>query len=233
MQQKYQPTDLQRDFKVFYDENLRGKYEELEVKRQKYIKKVKKILLGFIIFVAATVILCVNGIISEEIYTSKCFLGCIMAMIFITSYVCSTLFAKYRAETKSTVMKKILSFWGKFTYSSHSTSKIRITDLRKSGLFRDFNQDTTDDSFHGVYRYTEFCVAEKKLLIRGKKSSHSVFEGIIILLGLNKEFKGQTTVEHKALFSRFHDILRHCNSFKFSTIYRSASFLSFSSSVRI
>lgn len=218
MPQNDKQAELQRDFKSFYNANLRRKYEQLEPERQKYVKKFKKSLLIFVILAVAIIILCVTGIIPEGIYSSNVFLWICTVMAFFAAYVYSIPFAQYRAATKSLIMKQILSFWGKFSYSSHSNSKINVTDLRKSGLFQDFNGNTTDDSFQGLYNNAEICVAEKELFVKEEKGERSIFEGIVILLGFSKKFKGKTVVKHKGFLFPLKSFLKRCNRFNFFTV---------------
>lgn len=219
MQQNDKLTDLQRDFKAFYDKKLRSKYEELELKRQQYMKKFKKPLLRFVAFAVVIAFLCVVGIIPEKVYSSIAFLYVCLSVMFFALYVCALQFIDYRAESKSSVTKSILSFWGKFSYSSSSKSKIRATDLRRSDLFEDFDRHTADDSFQGSYNHSQFCVSEESLLVRGEKSEHTIFKGIVILLGFNKNFKGQTVVEEKGRFFPLRNILSKCSTFKLSTLF--------------
>ena len=62
---------LKEDFKKYYDKELRGKFEELEPIRQKYLKSFFRRILFFVIVVAIYIYFCMNGFISEETYSSK------------------------------------------------------------------------------------------------------------------------------------------------------------------
>ena len=144
----YKLAKLQQDFKFFYDANLRRKYEQLEPARQKYLGEFKTRFAISAAIVLIVIFLCMRGIICQQIYSSDWFIKLSVMVVIGMVYICSLPFKYYRADTKSLVMDKILSFWGTFKYSVVST--IDDEDIKDSELFPHYNKDKTDDSFSGI-----------------------------------------------------------------------------------
>ena len=190
----YKLAQQQQDFKKFYDENLRHKYEQLEPARKKYLAKFQRRIIGCVAFILLIIFLCTIGTISKQLYLSEGFMKLSALVVFLMFIFCHVPIVDYCVETKSLVMDKILSFWGTFEYSPIST--VSEEDIKKSELFPKFNRDDTDDSFEGTYNNTKISVAEKELRIKGNKHDYSVFDGVIILLNFNKKFRGQTVVKN-------------------------------------
>lgn len=190
----YKLAKIQQDFKLFYDANLRQKYEQLEPARKKYLTRFQRRIVGSIAFILLIIFLCANGIISKQFYDSDGFIKLSALAIFGMFIYCHAPIVDYCIETKSLVMDKILSFWGTFEYSPIST--VSEEDIKKSEIFPTFNREETDDSFEGTYNDTKISVAEKELRIKGNKHDYCVFDGVIILLKFNKKFKGHTVVKN-------------------------------------
>ncbi len=207
MKVNYELAKLQQDFKLFYDKNLRQKYEQLEPARKKYLNIFWRRFITCMAIVLFVIFLCINGTISKELYTSEGFLKLFMFILIAMGYVCIVPFFDYCVETKSLVMDKILSFWGTFQYSFVST--INTKDIEKSEMFSQFDNTETDDSFEGTHKNTKISVSEQKLLVKGSKNDYSIFKGVIILLEFNKKFRGKTVVKHRGNFgAMFKDNLR-------------------------
>ena len=194
----YKLAELQQNFKTFYDENLRQKYEQLEPIRQKYLNKFWFRFIVSTAIVLITICLCCTGFIRERVYSSDWFIRLAVLAIVVMVVMCCIPFSDYCAETKSLVMNKILSFWGTFEYSFVST--IDNSDIDKSEIFPYHNREETDDSFAGIYNGTKISVAEKELRVKGNKHDCCVFDGVIILLKFNKKFKGKTVVKNRVNF---------------------------------
>lgn len=191
----YKLARLQQNFKSFYDANLRRKYEQLEPARQKYLGIFKTRFTICAAIVLGVVFLCMNGTICKQTYTAEWFFKLSAFILVGMFYLCSLPFKDYRADTKSLVMDKILSFWGTFKYSVLST--IDDEDIKNSELFARYDKDKTDDSFSGMYNDTRICVSEKNLLVKGNKNDYSVFRGVLILLEFDKYFNSKTVVKHR------------------------------------
>lgn len=192
----YDLMHAQQDFKYFYDKNLRGKYQELEPVRRQFLHKFIVRLTSFSLLFLLTYLLCYADIIPAAVYEARWFIN-IFCFLFILAIVLIKMpVDNYCHKTKSTVMRKILSFWGNFAYKN-SSSFVRKESIKKSELFNYYNREETDDSFCGEYKKTSICVSEHDLRIHGNKGDTIIFRGIFILLEFNKKFKGQTVVKSK------------------------------------
>jgi hypothetical protein len=186
----------QQKFSDFYQQNLREIYTQLESVRHEKIQSViiRTLVSGAIIFFIWW--LCYIDFISSEVYESEGFLKFCGLFLFGGAYLIYEPFESYRTTTKNRVMKIILSFWGKFTYS-HEKDIIGDPVLKKSEIFTYFNQTEVDDAFWGHYNGVEIDVSEHDVMIHGDKGNTHIFKGALIMLDFPKKFKGQTVVLNK------------------------------------
>ncbi len=180
----------------FYQQNLREIYTQLEPVRREKIHSViiRTLVSGAIIFFIWW--LCYIDFISSEVYKSEGFMKFCGLFLFGAAYLIYEPFESYRTTTKNRVMKIILSFWGKFTYS-HEKDIIGDPVLKKSEIFTYFNQTEVDDAFWGHYNGVEIDVSEHDVMIHGDKGNTHIFKGALIMLDFPKKFKGQTVVLNK------------------------------------
>ena len=186
----------QQKFSDFYQQNLREIYTQLEPVRHEKIQSViiRTLVSGAIIFFVWW--LCYIDFISSEVYESEGFMKFCGLFLFGGAYLIYEPFESYRTTTKNRVMKIILSFWGKFTYS-HEKDIIGDPVLKKSEIFTYFNQTEVDDAFWGHYNGVEIDVSEHDVMIHGDKGNTHIFKGALIMLDFPKKFKGQTVVLNK------------------------------------
>lgn len=186
----------QQKFSDFYQQNLREIYTQLEPVRREKIHSViiRTLVSGAIIFFIWW--LCYIDFISSEVYKSEGFMKFCGLFLFGAAYLIYEPFESYRTTTKNRVMKIILSFWGKFTYS-HEKDIIGDPVLKKSEIFTYFNQTEVDDAFWGHYNGVEIDVSEHDVMIHGDKGNTHIFKGALIMLDFPKKFKGQTVVLNK------------------------------------
>ena len=187
---------MQRDFKVFYDNNLRQIYEMLEPTRRLYLKKFWKRFLFTVAVVLFIWSLCHFDFIGPNIYGSEPFMliGTILALL--TVFWISFPFLNYHDNVKSKVMVKLLEFWGKFEYF-RKKKIINYFTLQQSEIFTYFNSEDVDDAFSGTYKNADLKVSEHSLRIHGSKGDIVIFNGVFILLKFNKSFKSKTVLLSK------------------------------------
>ena len=191
-----QLADTQHKFLDFYQQNLREIYTQLEPVRH---EKIFSVIVRSIIVSAIVLFvwwLCHIDFITAKVYESETFMKFCGVFMFGGAYLIYEPFESYRTTTKNRVMKIILSFWGKFTYS-HEKDIIGDPVLKKSELFTYFNETEVDDAFWGYYNDVEIDVSEHDVMIHGNKGNTHIFKGALIMLDFPKKFKGQTVVIHK------------------------------------
>lgn len=192
---------IQRDFRLFYEQNLRQIYEMLEPKRQKYLKLFLKRFFFFLATGLFIWVLCRTDFISPQIYKDKNFQDFCFLLVLIALYILNLPFSAYIEETKMSVMEKLLSFWGYFTYSHKNI--ISQQNIEKSELFTFFDREDTDDAFCGMYKGTEMSVCEHELRIHSKKGDITTFRGVLILLKFNKRFKSKIVALNRGRWLNF------------------------------
>ena len=189
-------ADLQANFLQYYRQNLGDKFEALETVRRDYLFSFYKRCVFFSLLTAFIVFLFVIGFFSEKFLNSELSVYSLCLYIGIAWTILSQPFRSYKKNTKRLVMDKILAFFGNFTYSMHAATKDAV--LKQSGLIGKFDNQYADDFFSGTYHGVKMQVSDEKLtvIVRTNKGSYekTVFDGIIIVLDMNKDFSGQTIV---------------------------------------
>ncbi|MBP5216014.1 MAG: DUF3137 domain-containing protein [Alphaproteobacteria bacterium] len=193
----YKLAETQSKFGQFYQKNLRDIYQQLEPKRFKYIRRFFITAVIGLFLIGSLLLLCSSGYISPKVYESEGFIKLAMIALCCFGVALYTPFHQYRTETKSRVMRKILSFWGDFKYF-HEQNIIGTSLIKDSELFTYFNREEIDDAFRGTYKNASLEVSEHNLRIHGNKGDTNIFKGIFILLDFNKKFAGKTLVLSRA-----------------------------------
>ncbi|MBP3687070.1 MAG: DUF3137 domain-containing protein [Alphaproteobacteria bacterium] len=192
-------AEIQRQFRAFYDEKLKGQYEELEEKRKPYLKRFCWRAVLLIVFVAGSYYF---GILNYMVEKDNDVAGTIwgFALLLLCAYWWQPV-ENYKQDTKMLAMNKILSFWGNLTYRTCPGEVHSQTVLKQSMLFDAFNRREYDDCFEGSYNGVKIAVSEQELRdVHGSgknKRDVQIFKGILISLEMNKQFDGQTVVHAK------------------------------------
>ena len=106
----------------------------------------------------------------------------------------------YRKKSKNQLMPEFIKYFDGFSYQFEGTVNSFVVE--KSRLINNYNSCSGDDYFSGTYKNVEMIVSEEKFekvtttYNNGKRQDHrsTVFDGILVLLSLNKDFSGQTVV---------------------------------------
>ncbi len=107
----------------------------------------------------------------------------------------------YKGQVKATVYPKIFAFFGRdFEYSSKSP--IKMADLEWSDIVPSHSDADMEDYVKGLYSGVSIELVEARLRKQkgfGKSSrTVTVFDGVCIVLGMNKQFSGKTIVRRDA-----------------------------------
>lgn len=190
-------AELQSRFLEYYKQNLGHKFAGLEDIRKENLFFFWKWLVIFVLIAGFWISLHSFGVLSAEIYDDKSWGGYVVGIYFIIAFmVLSYPVNDFASKTKNMTMEKILAFFGNFRYYEGRCTK--TCDVEKCKLFGFFDKQHGDDFFCGVYKDVQIQVSEEWLTrrVRTKNGSHdaTVFDGIIIILEMNKNFSGQTIV---------------------------------------
>lgn len=201
---------LKADFKQFFDTKFSRDFLELEKARKKYLLYFWLLLL---IAVAVLAIINLSLILfgSRETMFNDNYLGIMYILVAAAIFIIQSPVKRFKKKVKNQVMEKMLGFFGSFRYVYQQN--LSDTLLRKTCLFGDYENSEGDDFFDGAYKNTGIKVSEQKLTktVRTRKGSRqvTVFDGIIIQLDMNKNFKGQTVVKtDRGIFNKFYGISR-------------------------
>ncbi len=183
-------ASTQQKFYDFYKTSLQSLYQELEQERHTCLRQLFKTL--FALFATILIVLLLfqfNILTADNTYEQWFSLISTVAVIFFVIMLYMP-FLQYRNTTKCKVMKKLISFWGKFTYCGSDI--IGPDTIKRAELFSYFNRSDVDDSFKGEYRGTNIKISEQNLKIHGNRGETNIFSGVMIMLELPQKNRGKT-----------------------------------------
>ncbi len=165
---------------------------------QKFEKERKKRLLKFCMYI---IILSVLLIGASFVYFSNPeglwqeLIGGIIGVPSIFLLIIIPLYMKDSIifDIKSMCMKKLISAFENITWTG-ANSQITDVEMKKSGLFKNVDGHTTDDSLIGKYKDVSFKVDE---LYTYGDSSKASFKGVILVFKSNKIIRNNTIIENK------------------------------------
>lgn len=100
--------------------------------------------------------------------------------------------AGYKRSIKSQIFPAVFRFFGdEFHY--HAVPLTSVDQFMPSGLIPDYKKVYAEDHIQGMYQDVRIDIMEATLLVGNKKTMVG-FEGVLILLSMNKNFSGQTIV---------------------------------------
>ena len=209
--------EQQNKFNSYYEQVLRPKLEQSDKIRRRYLGIFFILLLMATVFyplmIYAILTMSTDGLVG---------LGSILGA---SGFVILTLRGPiyfYKKKVKNNIMSDFANFFGTFSYENGKYLPDNL--LIKSELFKNYNTHSGDDYFYGTYKDVGIMISEEKLQkitvsyetstnIDGyttKKQNtrkKTIFQGICILLTMNKNFKGRTVVlKDKGLFNVFKHI---------------------------
>lgn len=213
MSESRNTKQLRADFENYYQFVLAPKFASIEAVRKKYLRFF---IIGLLIIFVILPAICAglfwlflqqnNG---EFHYHGDLPLGTVFfALLILIAIVSSPMFL-YKRKAKNQVMPEFIKYFGDFEYTFMNC--IDDDTIRKSLLFDRYNTHLGDDYFCGCFQEVGMTVSEENLQFAERQeksiSIQKVFNGIIILLEMNKNFAGQTVVlKDKGIFNAFNQI---------------------------
>jgi len=118
---------------------------------------------------------------------------------------------KFTTSFKNRIIPKIIGYFGDFTYKI--SGKIKEEILKKSHIIPQYNTYKSEDYIQGQFKGVVLEFVETHLIREHNKGQKTMFSGMLVLLEMNKSFKGNTIVRTgggsvKTLFSSIDTILR-------------------------
>ena len=178
--------------------NFYKKYEKeitpyIEKYEKERIKEICKLIILPTIIILILALYQFNTVLVIAIYG-----GFFIFRYFKNKYFCGN--KKFKSLVKKDLLPKILESIEGISWCS---GKETISDetIRKSQLFESYNIRENDDAFTGEYKGVTFKVSETNLSHESgsgdDRTVSTVFNGILILIDLNKETKAHTIIETK------------------------------------
>lgn len=204
-------AELKAGFERFYTEHLLPIAQVTEKIRQKYLHYFIFGCLFAFVTVPAIILWIINY--QEQLRTQPVqddwkIPAAYFLIMLIIAVAASPLYL-YRKKSKNQLMPEFIKYFNGFSYQFEGTINSAI--VQKSRLIGDYNSHSGDDYFSGTYKNVEMIVSEEEFekvtatYNNGKRQEHrsTVFDGIIILLSMNKDFSGQTVVfQDKGLLNK-------------------------------
>lgn len=186
----------------YKNEKFLNFYKKYEKEITPYIGKYEKTRIKYAILF--TILAILSTVLFERFIILDFSLGAIISMgLFDFCVICiiyDKINSKLKNKIKQTFIPKIIQTLGEIHWNTGNTI-ISDTILEKSKLFESYNVRSNDDTFEGKYNGIEFKVSETNLSYESgsgdKRTVSTVFNGIIILIGSNKETKAHTIIETK------------------------------------
>ncbi len=213
MAEKRNTDQLRAGFENFYQTVLEPEFSGIEASRKKYLRFF---IIGLLIIFVILPAICAglfwlflqqnNG---EYHYHGDLPLGTIFfALLVLIAIVSSPVFF-YKRKAKNRVMPEFIKYFGDFEYAFMNC--IDDDTIRKSLLFDEYNTHLGDDYFCGCFQEVGMVISEEKLQFAEQHekgvSIQKVFNGILILLEMNKNFAGKTVVlKDKGIFNAFNQM---------------------------
>lgn len=213
MQESEEIIRLRKGFETYYNNVLLPKLAQVEIERKKYLRYF---IFGLIIVFLILPLLCGGLFLLFLInhggsyhFEGEVPVDTIFFILLILIAIVSSPLHFFKNKSKNHLMPDLVKYFGDFSYVYECF--IDDDTLRKSQLFNGYNRHSGDDYFSGVYQNVTITVSEEELLYHthnGKRSSTTtVFDGIVIMLSMNKKFSGQTVVfKDWGLFNSFHKL---------------------------
>ena len=105
----------------------------------------------------------------------------------------------FENKIKDKIMSEVCKCFGNLEWE-----KCLLYNERKifscSNLIPDFSSSIFDDYFRGSYKDVGFEIIEAKCSVGSGKNRRTVFDGVIVRLDMNKNFKGNTVIRPDSMF---------------------------------
>ena len=190
--------ELKAGFDNFWMQKLLPYQQELEKTRKKYLRIF---LLHFCLVTLVAIAIspwAFEGGFWHENMTEEqtCKQFATIVLILIAFDATKWARNKFRKESKNRVMPQLIKYFDGFSYQFGGG--IDLATISKSKLLPSYHMRISDDCFSGTYKKVDIKVSEehlKRIEHSDKSSSEiTIFQGVIVVLTVNKKFDGQTIV---------------------------------------
>jgi hypothetical protein len=195
------PPEAHEDFTAYYTRNVQPRIAEFEEKRLKALQECKRRMniayaVFFAIVLAGAALLGYIPGLFESSHTGdgRDLLGVALVPGLLLWAWTQHPDKNYRDSVKASIFPILFKIFGS-DFEYQTKSPLGIKKLKSSGIIPYHDREHTEDYVKGTYENTSIELMEARLEIKGTKRDITVFQGIIILLGMNKKFTGHTVVK--------------------------------------
>lgn len=107
----------------------------------------------------------------------------------------------FESKIKEKIMGPICKCFGNMSWSQ-SYLTFDAERFVEAGLFRNFDSFDVDDAFVGTYKDCDIDIVEAEFTVGSGKNRSTVFNGLLIKLDMNKNFKGHTLLTENTFFHK-------------------------------
>lgn len=227
MQEKY--YEILKDsleIQKIYSENIAPMFRAYEVYRRKNAFKYRiwYLVSVIIVLLACSIFPIIAFVKIQDVLIIGLLCAFVFCLFFLSLYICSMTrkFEKnFLITLKVNCLPEILKYLGDFEWG-HNKKVIADSELNQSGLFADFNKRTLDDEFQGSYKGVNFDICETELLYEtnwgGRRTTLSVFKGVIMSFDLGRTIKSRTIVSTKGDLIKKNSYLLYLIPFLYSLL---------------
>ena len=156
------PEFLQKQeaFKIFYNQNLRNDFVQLESIRTGYLQRFWRRMIGLILLISSVIYIWIKSHSFDDI--GIIIFVSVIILFFGLKFVFEVA-NEYAQKAKNTVMDKILSFWGDMHLNKNNKINISDGEIRKSNLLDVYNDRKSSDNLFGQYEGLLISISESIL----------------------------------------------------------------------
>lgn len=133
--------------------------------------------------------------------TGDCILKLTIVAVGLIFWWAHTISKNFENKVKEGIMRAFLSFFGNFRWSCKDS--ILKEEIEQSKLVPNFTSMNSDDYFEGTHRELKVVISEVELIRKCGRDSSTVFDGIFVKFGMNKNFNSHTIITEDNILNKF------------------------------
>lgn len=181
--------DFKDNFAKIYHENVAPQLKYIDNERIVTQKKAK--LYSTISFSTGAVAAVTGFFLQTELAIWIGVGVCVLAFV-----IYSSMQKNFENKLKTQIMPLFMQAFGNFKWSTNEV--IPTFEIKDSAIFERFSNRDVDDNFTGIYRGMPIEISETELYYyvstRNGRQRRDVFKGVLISIGVGKNFTGHTIV---------------------------------------
>ncbi len=193
------PKGAEKPFAPHYNEHIRplvGQYENRRIEALKEFRNLSRVCLPIGIMTSALSLYFIVAFDNVDVKKAAGAFG--MIALFLIFYLCSRPVSKYKSDIKGDIFPKVFSFFGDYCYNKEGIPSVSI--FKPSDIIPSYDNERTEDYIKGEYKGVTLEITEARLEVEsrdseGRRSTHNVFKGVLVLLSMHKSFKGKTIIK--------------------------------------